>query len=57
MLIGTHTSDNDQNYLQIATVQLPRPDLAADSRKFDEERGGMYCSGLVRQISLLGLGL
>ncbi|KAI9152510.1 Histone acetyltransferase type B subunit 2 [Blastocladiella emersonii ATCC 22665] len=39
LLIGTHTSDNDQNYLQIATVQLPRADIAADSRVYDEDRG------------------
>ncbi|ORZ33779.1 WD40-repeat-containing domain protein [Catenaria anguillulae PL171] len=39
MLLGTHTSDKEQNYLQIATVQLPRVDLAADSRVYDEDRG------------------
>ncbi|KNE61000.1 hypothetical protein AMAG_06761 [Allomyces macrogynus ATCC 38327] len=39
LLIGTHTSGNDHNYLQIASVQLPRADMAADTRQFDEERG------------------
>ncbi len=40
MLIGTHTSDNDQNYLQIAQVQLPSDSTPIDTRKFDDERGG-----------------
>ena len=38
LLLGTHTSDEDQNYLQIATVQLPRrPEI--DLKRFDDERG------------------
>ena len=40
LLIGTHTSDNDQNYLQIAQVQLPSDTTPIDTRKFDDERGG-----------------
>ncbi|KAG0218271.1 CCR4-Not complex caf1 ribonuclease subunit Caf1 [Mortierella sp. NVP41] len=39
MLVGTHTSDNDQNYLQIAQVQLPSDSTPIDTRKFDDERG------------------
>ncbi|KAF8986238.1 CCR4-Not complex caf1 ribonuclease subunit Caf1 [Entomortierella lignicola] len=39
LLIGTHTSDNDQNYLQIAQVQLPSDSTPIDTRKFDDERG------------------
>ncbi|KAG0257261.1 CCR4-Not complex caf1 ribonuclease subunit Caf1 [Mortierella polycephala] len=39
LLIGTHTSDNDQNYLQIAQVQLPSDSSPIDTRKFDDERG------------------
>lgn len=41
MLLGTHTSDGEPNYLQIATVQMPNDDVDFDARKFDEERGGM----------------
>lgn len=40
LLIGTHTSDNDQNFLQIAQVQLPSDSNPIDTRKFDDERGG-----------------
>lgn len=36
LLIGTHTSNEAQNYLQIAAVQLPKP-VAPDSADYDEE--------------------
>ncbi|CAH1758079.1 8966_t:CDS:10 [Entrophospora sp. SA101] len=47
ILIGTHTSDNDQNYVQIAHVQLPKTDSSIDVQKYDEEKGeiGGYGSG------------
>ena len=38
-MLGTHTSEGEPNYLQIATVQLPNADTQMDARKFDEERG------------------
>jgi len=37
-LLGTHTSDNEPNYLQIAQVQIPNYDTEIDASKFDEER-------------------
>ncbi len=37
LLIGTHTSNEAQNYLQIAQVQLPKP-VTPDSADYDEER-------------------
>jgi hypothetical protein len=40
LLIGTHTSDNDQNFVEIAHVQLPRDDIGIDPRKYDDEKGG-----------------
>lgn len=39
MLIGTHTSDNDNNYVQIATVHLPKPSTELPLDKYDDERG------------------
>lgn len=42
MLIGTHTSDNDNNYLQIATVNLPKSNQELNIEKYDEERGGPF---------------
>lgn len=40
LLIGTHTSDGEPNYLQIATVQVPNEEVEVDARKFDDEKGG-----------------
>ena len=39
LLLGTHTSENEPNFLQIATVQMPAPGAAVDAARFDEERG------------------
>ncbi|KND04531.1 uncharacterized protein SPPG_00258 [Spizellomyces punctatus DAOM BR117] len=39
LIMGTHTSDSEQNYLQIAQVQLPNDNVETDTRKYDEERG------------------
>ncbi|KAJ2588062.1 Histone acetyltransferase type B subunit 2 [Coemansia sp. RSA 1722] len=38
LLLGTHTSDNEQNYLQIAQVQVPRDD-AIEQHKLNAETG------------------
>ncbi|KAI5287051.1 Histone acetyltransferase type B subunit 2 [Ascosphaera aggregata] len=38
LLLGTHTSNGAQNYLQIAQVQLPNPRIPA-TEDYDEERG------------------
>ena len=37
LLIGTQTSNNAANYLQIANVQIPKP-VTPDSADYDEER-------------------
>lgn len=38
LLIGTHTSTEAQNYLQIAHVQLPNPSQP-DAEDYDDDRG------------------
>ena len=38
LLIGTHTSGADQNYLQIANVQLPISSVELEN--YDDDRGG-----------------
>ncbi|KAJ5829905.1 uncharacterized protein N7525_008158 [Penicillium rubens] len=38
LLIGTHTTGDAQNYLQIAQVQLPNPNVP-NPEDYDEERG------------------
>jgi histone-binding protein RBBP4 len=39
MIVGTHTSDDEPNYLKIVSVQLPKRTNAVDSRKLNEEKG------------------
>jgi histone-binding protein RBBP4 len=39
LILGTHTSENEQNYLMRAEVHLPLEDAETDNRGYDEERG------------------
>eukprot|EP01103_Thecamoeba_quadrilineata_P016029 TRINITY_DN5241_c0_g1_i1.p1 TRINITY_DN5241_c0_g1~~TRINITY_DN5241_c0_g1_i1.p1 ORF type:complete len:419 (+),score=62.19 TRINITY_DN5241_c0_g1_i1:113-1258(+) len=39
LLLGTHTSDAEQNYLMIANVRLPHEDADLDLKQFDDQRG------------------
>ncbi|GBG77620.1 hypothetical protein CBR_g24066 [Chara braunii] len=39
LVLGTHTSENEQNYLMLAEVQLPLEDTETDARQYDDERG------------------
>ncbi|KAJ8295751.1 Histone acetyltransferase type B subunit 2 [Rhodotorula toruloides] len=39
LLLATHTSGEDNNYLQIATVHLPKPQAELSLDKYDDERG------------------
>ena len=46
LLLGTHTSGNEPNYLMIADILLPSPDVEVDCRKYNDERkevGGFGC--------------
>mmetsp|Transcript_11947 Transcript_11947/g.30662 ORF Transcript_11947/g.30662 Transcript_11947/m.30662 type:complete len:428 (-) Transcript_11947:162-1445(-) len=38
MVLGTHTSENEQNYLMLAEVQLPLEESELDARQYDDER-------------------
>lgn len=40
MIMGTHTSDSDPNYLIVARVRLPKEDTEIDARAYDDEKGG-----------------
>lgn len=54
LILGTHTSDNEPNYLMLAEVQLPLEDLESDARQYDEERGevgGFGCANGKVQIT------
>ena len=39
MVLGTHTSEGEQNYLMLAEVQLPTQDAETEANGYDEERG------------------
>mmetsp|Transcript_9430 Transcript_9430/g.28365 ORF Transcript_9430/g.28365 Transcript_9430/m.28365 type:complete len:419 (+) Transcript_9430:257-1513(+) len=39
MVLGTHTSEGEQNYLMLAEVHLPSADAEADLGRYDEEEG------------------
>eukprot|EP00698_Gefionella_okellyi_P012364 TRINITY_DN3325_c0_g1_i1.p1 TRINITY_DN3325_c0_g1~~TRINITY_DN3325_c0_g1_i1.p1 ORF type:complete len:450 (+),score=71.83 TRINITY_DN3325_c0_g1_i1:78-1352(+) len=47
LLLGTHTSEGEPNYLLIAEVRLPNEDAEVDVRHYDDERGevGGYGAG------------
>lgn len=40
MVLGTHTSGSEQNYLMVATTRIPHPEAEIDARKYDDEKGG-----------------
>jgi histone-binding protein RBBP4 len=39
LVLGTHTSENEQNHLLIADVHLPLESAEVDARQYDDERG------------------
>ncbi|OMJ27191.1 Histone-binding protein RBBP4 [Smittium culicis] len=41
ILLGTHTSNNEQNYLQIANVQIPREDIDLSDQRIPNELGDL----------------
>ena len=40
LILGTHTSDAEQNYLMIAEVHLPVEDQQIDPRRYDDSKAG-----------------
>ncbi|KAL0348271.1 UNVERIFIED_CONTAM: WD-40 repeat-containing protein MSI1 [Sesamum angustifolium] len=54
MILGTHTSENEPNYLMLAQVQLPLEDAENDARHYDDDRsefGGFGCANGKVQLS------
>ena len=55
LILGTHTSEGEQNYLMRAEVQLPLADAETEARGYDDERGEVGGFGAVAgkvQVSL-----
>ena len=44
VILGTHTSEDEPNHLQIATVRIPAENATVDGSKFDDEKGGAFGS-------------
>ena len=40
LVLGTHTSGVETNYLIVASVRLPLEDTEIDATRYDDERGG-----------------
>jgi histone-binding protein RBBP4 len=49
LILGTHTSDAEQNYLMIARATLPVEDTAIDTRKYDDQKGEVGGFGSVSE--------
>lgn len=47
LILGTHTSDADQNYLMIAEVHLPLEETPIDARKYDSQKSELGGFGAV----------
>ena len=60
LLLGTHTSDNEQNYVMLAECQLPLEDSDVDARCYDDTAGrsdvGGYGAG-AGKVRASGLAL
>eukprot|EP01133_Synstelium_polycarpum_P008930 gene8930-10469_t len=49
VVLGTHTSDAEQNYLMVAKVHLPVDDVIFDSVKYDDQKGEVGGIGAVSE--------
>ena len=54
LLLGTHTSDGEQNHLMLAEVQLPLEDSEYDARAYDEQKAEV--GGVGGAKTLTGVG-
>ena len=52
MILGTHTSEGEQNHLMIASVKLPLPDTEIDARHYNEDNQGVcFVMSALRQFA------
>ena len=57
LILGTHTSEGEQNYLMIAEVALPTVDNEAEAGQYDEERGEVGGFGAATGRVQVGLSM
>jgi len=58
MILGTHTSDNEPNYMMLTQVQLPLEDARNYARQYDDKRGeigGFDCANGKVWLMILSL--
>jgi histone-binding protein RBBP4 len=56
LLLGTHTSDGEQNHLMIAEVNLPLEDSEYDARVYDEQKaevGGIGTAAGIGHVNVM----
>lgn len=41
LILGTHTSDGEQNHLMIAEARIPNDNAEVDGTKYQDREGGM----------------
>ena len=54
LLLGTHTSDGEQNHLMLAEVNLPLEDSEYDARLYDEQKAEVGGVGVAQVPIILG---
>ena len=56
LLLGTHTSDGEQNHVMLAEVTLPEEDSEYDARAYDEQKnevGGVGTANSIGHVNVL----
>ena len=56
LILGTHTSDGEQNHLMLAEVQLPLEDSEYDARAYDDEKmevGGVGMANGIGHVTVV----
>mmetsp|Transcript_3413 Transcript_3413/g.8002 ORF Transcript_3413/g.8002 Transcript_3413/m.8002 type:complete len:423 (-) Transcript_3413:214-1482(-) len=53
LILGTHTSDNEQNHLMFAEVRLPLEDTEIDARKYEEKNGYGGYNGVSGRLEIV----
>lgn len=56
LILGTHTSEGEQNYLMRAEVQLPLEESETDGRRAGDWGEGTWAAGLLRRLDAHGAG-
>lgn len=53
LILGTHTSDGEQNHLMIAEARIPNDNAEIDGTKYHDREGGTHLPFSIRICLLL----